>query len=130
MSRLNCVAVLSLALLGICSVSVQAQVRSAPGGPTRFQPARPTISPYLDFYRINNGVLPNYHTYVRPRIRQRALNQRQQGINQQQQFINQQGSANVNLLHQQMMQQLRGPVRPTGVGATFRNFGGYYSGLR
>ncbi len=52
----------------------------------RYAPASPTVSPYLNLGRFNNGGLPNYYSLVRPLNRQRQVNvqsqrlQRQQGL--------------------------------------------------
>lgn len=50
----------------------------------RYQPATPTVSPYLNLTLFNNGGLPNYHALVRPQIRQREFNLQQQSLLQQQ----------------------------------------------
>ncbi len=60
-----------------CSDRCSAQV-------ARYQPATPTVSPYLNLTLFNNGGLPNYHALVRPQIRQREFNMQQQALMQQQ----------------------------------------------
>ncbi len=49
----------------------------------RYQPHRPTTSPYLQLTRRNTGALPNYHALVRPAQRQQAINQREQASRKQ-----------------------------------------------
>ncbi|MCX7396074.1 MAG: hypothetical protein NT138_00175 [Planctomycetales bacterium] len=39
----------------------------------RYTPQRPTISPYLNLLRNDNGSLPNYFSLVRPQQNQRNL---------------------------------------------------------
>lgn len=56
--------------------------------PQRYQPSRPTVTPYLNLLRNNNSPLPNYYSLVRPQFNQQALNQQQQTVllNQQRQI--------------------------------------------
>jgi hypothetical protein len=105
---------------GQCQAQGPAGRRSAP---TRFQPSRPTVSPYMNLFRRDRGPIPNYHLYVRPLQQQRAFNE------QQQIAIERQGVA-VGQLQQNLMQVQRAATAPTGIGASFRNFSHYYSGLR
>ena len=50
----------------------------------RYQPASPTISPYVNLTRFNNGTVPNYYSLVRPLQQQRQLNLQEQALRQQQ----------------------------------------------
>jgi hypothetical protein len=88
--------------------------------PGRYQPSRPTVSPYLNLLRRDAGPIPNYFSLVRPQLQQLETNQRQQAINlrQQDQLQN---------LDNQMLTITQSPAAATGTGATFRNYGGYYS---
>ena len=62
--------------------SCQAQV-------ARYQPRTPTISPYLNLTRFDNGGLPNYYSLVRPQLQQQRFNtQAQRTVNLQGQQIN------------------------------------------
>lgn len=54
------------------SASAQAQVRQR----SAFDLSRPTLSPYLDYFRRDTGVLPRYQQFVRPRQTQLAERQR------------------------------------------------------
>jgi hypothetical protein len=92
-------------------------------GPTRFQPSRPTVSPYLNLFRRDTGPIPNYHLYVRPI-------QRQQAFNDQQQLLNLQQGMEMQQLQENLIQVQRSATGPTGIGAGFRNFSHYYSGIR
>ncbi len=82
----------------------------------RYQPATPTVSPYLSLDRFNTGGLPNYYTLVRPLNRQRQVNIQTQRLQRQQ------GAA---------LQQLQGAVQPnqqlplasTGTGGRFLTSG-------
>ena len=40
----------------------------------RYQPRTPTISPYLNLTRFNDGGLPNYYALVRPQLQQQQFN--------------------------------------------------------
>jgi len=44
----------------------------------RYQPARPTLSPYVGLLQGNRGAIPNYYTMVRPQLEQRTFNQQLQ----------------------------------------------------
>ena len=92
-------------------------------GPTRFQPSRPTISPYMNLFRRDTGPIPNYHLYVRPIQRQQALNQQQQLLNVEQGMALQELQLGLN-------QVQRSATGSTGIGAGFRNFSHFYNGLR
>jgi len=91
----------------------------------RYQPARPTVSPYLNLLRNDNASgVPNYYGLVRPQLQQQAIN-RQQGVLQAQQ------SAAITAL----AQRFEAGVTPTGKGAqfmvpgsraTFQNTSRYY----
>jgi hypothetical protein len=39
----------------------------------RYRPQRPTISPYLNLLRADNGPLPNYYSLVRPQLNQQSF---------------------------------------------------------
>ena len=94
----------------------------------RYQPATPTISPYHNLYRFNDGrSLPNYYSLVRPELQQRAINRREQALSRQQ------GKALQQL--QNDVQRGLQPVAPTGKGSwfmiqgsksTFLNSSGYF----
>lgn len=98
----------AMAVMCTASASV-AQVR-------RYQPSRPTVSPYLQLFRQHdtNPYLPNYYSFVRPMQQQQALNQMQQ------QQLYRQGQALGQLQSQVQQGQFTGPlVAPTGKGAGF-----------
>lgn len=102
----------------LCSASASGQY---PGGigrpyPGRYQPARPTVSPYLNLFRTQRGPIPNYNLYVRPMLQQQSINA-------------QQGAA-VQQLEQGLRQTQTTVSGPTGIGSGYRNFSHYYSGLR
>jgi hypothetical protein len=82
----------------------------------RYQPSRPTVSPYMNLFRRDRGPLPNYHLYVRPIL--------------QQESINAQTGAAVQQLESSIRQTQTTPSGPTGISSGYRNFSHYYSGLR
>lgn len=61
-----------------CASDAAAQV-------ARYQPRRPTVSPYLNLSATNFGVLPNYFALVRPQIQQQQFNLQEQALRQTQQ---------------------------------------------
>ena len=50
----------------------------------RYQPSRPTVSPYLNLNRFNASGVPNYYTLVRPFNNQRQINLQTQRLQRQQ----------------------------------------------
>ena len=80
-------------------------------------PYGPTITPYLDYFRRDTGVLDPYNTFIRPR---------RQLENQLGQMVQEEQAANIRL--QQQIQGIRAATAaPTGRGATFMNYSHYYS---
>jgi len=61
-----------LVLVAVSPSPVHAQVGQSSG----INLYRPTLTPYLDYFRRDQGVLPNYHQFVRPRQRLLADRQR------------------------------------------------------
>jgi hypothetical protein len=103
--------VISLHLLGAASASM-AQVR-------RYEPNRPTVSPYLNLFRndFNNGPLPNYQALVRPLQLQQEINQQQQRLLLQQNRALRQLDTNLQNFEQRAVSgQL---VAPTGKGSWY-----------
>ena len=96
--------------------------------PQRYQPTRPTVSPYLNLLRRNNSVTPNYYSFVRPVQRQIAINQQQLTFQTMQ-------TAELQRLQASVMQaQSGGPVTGSsswfqnpGTRSTYLNTSGYYS---
>lgn len=89
----------------------------------RYQPpSRPTLSPYLDLFRQDSGLVDPYNAFVVPRRRMEAqARQFQSEIGAQQRTINQlQGEL------QGALQMRPTGARPTGTGGTFMNFSHFY----
>ena len=65
-------------LIGIIfGVVLALQAQIAPGQDIpRYTPQRPTISPYLNLLRNDNGILPNYYSLVRPQLSQQSFDNR------------------------------------------------------
>jgi hypothetical protein len=72
-----------IAAATLCSAVTSSCYAQGPP-PARYQPARPTISPYLNLYRFNAGPLPNYYSLVRPELNQLHFNQQQLAFQAQQ----------------------------------------------
>jgi hypothetical protein len=110
-------------LLPVFVIAVMASQQAlAQVPPIRYQPSRPTISPYLNLLRQYTGPLPNYHSLVRPQIQQ--LNN-----NQQQQYQLQQQRTAIQTNNQQLLRIGEAAAAPTGSGAVFRNYSHYYPAL-
>ena len=65
-ARMACASIVVLALLAAADCR---------GQTPRYQPSRPTVSPYLNLFRNNTGPLPNYYSLVRPQLYQQSFNQ-------------------------------------------------------
>lgn len=97
------------------SISVLALAVASEGfaqGARRYQPSRPTVSPYLNLYRNNVGPLPNYYSLVRPQLNQQAFNDRVVAQQAQQ-------SATLGVLQSQAAQAT---VTPTGKRSWFMTY--------
>ena len=92
----------------------------APGPTGKYQPSRPTISPYLNLLRRNPSPVPNYYSLVRPQLQQLDVNRRQQAVN-----LHQQGQ--LRTLDRQVLSITESPAASTGTGAVFRNYSHYYN---
>ena len=106
---------LAVVVLAVDATAAVAQVR-------RYQPSRPTVSPYTALTRLNTGGLPNYYAFVRPRQEQAAINTRGRV------FLNQQRASLDALrtdvrLTQQAIEQRDQTITPTGKGGWFMNQG-------
>ena len=87
----------------------------------RYAPSRPTVSPYLNLFRDQTGVLPNYQALVRPLQQQEDFNQQQRALNQRNAAVNQQLQ---NELFDLQLRQAAGPqMAPTGKGSWFQQPG-------
>ncbi|MEX2188649.1 MAG: hypothetical protein WD875_17710 [Pirellulales bacterium] len=111
MIRPRTLTVLSAVLAGLFLLAADASAQAP-----RYQPSRPTLSPYLNLFRNQRGPVPNYHLYVRPILQQQSINA-------------QQGAA-VQQLEQGLRETQTTQSGPTGIGSGYRNFSHYYSGLR
>ncbi len=90
-------------------------------------PYGPTLSPYMDYFRTDPGVVSPYHQYIRPR---RALDQRlreqQAGIGQAQREV---GQLQMELRASDPRQMMAAPpIAPTGRVPTHMNYLHYYPG--
>ena len=92
-SQLIAVLVGALALAAASSSHAQYQQR-------RYEPSRPTVSPYLNLFRFNNSVIPNYQSLVRPEQQAQRFRQQQLQLDRQQQQELQRLQSNVRVLQQ------------------------------
>lgn len=100
-----------------------AQGPGAVAPPARYQPARPTLSPYLNLLRRDAGPVPNYYSLVRPQLNQIDLNQRQRVLNQQQQAQISSNARNITELKEST-------AAPTGTASVYRSYGHYYPNMK
>jgi hypothetical protein len=87
----------------------------------RYQPSRPTVSPYLNLFRPNNNVIPNYQSLVRPE--QEALRFRQQQLQYDRRQTQQLSQLQSNLKTMQQPAVVSELVAPTGKSAWFNRPG-------
>ncbi|MBC8876221.1 MAG: hypothetical protein H8E44_42890 [Planctomycetes bacterium] len=85
----------------------------------RYQPSRPTTSPYLNLGRTDSGVVDNYNAFVRPEQEMRDAMRLQQNA------IRTQGT-DLSLLEQRMSPGRRGVSRPASRASVFMNYLHYY----
>jgi len=110
------------------------------GGPQWMR--RPTLSPWLDLYREDGGVVDPYNEFVRPQFRmQRYLLEQDRQTHQQQQQLRQLQPQLRQMQQQQQRQQTQlqelqqqqpgqmtprqGFATPTGIGAGYMSYGGF-----
>lgn len=100
-----------LFMLGVLAslITGHAVTQSRAQGVRRYQPATPTLSPYLNLLG-REGVLPNYYSLVRPQQQQEQFNQQSMAFRRQQQVTNQ-------LLERQLAQP--SGIIPTGSAGGF-----------
>lgn len=77
----------------------------------RYQPSRPTVSPYLNLFRQQTGAIPNYQSLVRPLQLQNEANQRQQQINAER-------GATISALQAQLFELQQAQAAGAGVSPT------------
>lgn len=82
-------------------------------------PYGPTLSPYLDYFRRDVGVLDRYNAFVSPQIQQRQRFRRiEQGVDAYQRDVRQM---------REEIAEIREPDAPaTGTASDFMNFSHYY----
>lgn len=112
----------TIGLLAMLLVAASVDTALAQGGRYRgfggrySSPYGPTMSPYLDYFRRDTGVLDPYNTFIRPR---RQLQNQLSDIVQQEQ-------AQTAKLQQQIQGIKEAQAAPTGVGASYLNYSHYY----
>lgn len=116
MKRISVAILLAAPLCLLCSMGF-AQDRYRP-------PYGPTMSPYLDYFRVQPGVLPNYYQFIRPeRELRQSISQINRSIGQEQ--------TQINDLRKDMKrgQQTIKPAdaSPTGKAGSFQNYSHYYT---
>jgi hypothetical protein len=110
----------AIALLG-CGILAMLDPAVVVAQGARYEPARPTVSPYAGLLQTNLGPIPNYHLLVRPRQQQRAFNQQLQATTQTQ-------SLQIQALSSGAAQQ---PTAvQTGKGAGFMQYLHYYQPMQ
>lgn len=86
----------------------------------RYSPQRPTVSPYLNLLRNDNGSVPNYYSLVRPQ-------QNQQSFDRQIASATRLQSLSIQRLEEVAQMQT---TRSTGTGSVYRNLSHFYPAKR
>jgi hypothetical protein len=116
-------AVIALAML---ASPAAAQVPGA-----RYQPTRPTVSPYLNLLRPDDAILPDYYTFVRPQQQAETFRGQQSLINRQQQSLLLQQQSEIDLATGTGAFRSRpAQVRSTGTASGFMNTSHYFPNVR
>jgi hypothetical protein len=88
--------------------------------PYRYSPpAGRTLTPYLNFFRQDVGVLDPYNAFIVP---QRDLEYRLKGLG----AAAQRQQAEIQTTQHQLNRIYQSGAAPTGTGGRFMNYGGYY----
>ena len=106
-------ATVAFSVLLLASAESRGQGYPAVGRPGYYQPARPTLSPYLDYFRRDTGATNPYYTFIQP-------------YRQLSSALNQQGAAISNLSRQLNQATASEGIVPTGTGSVFMNYSHYY----
>ena len=95
-------------------------------GRRTYEPSSPTVSPYLNLLRSNLGPLPNYHSLVRPQMRQQSFNRgATQVLDYNRRQIN--SIENSPVIQRGAIQVRQAGVRPTGLVGRFQYFSHFYA---
>jgi hypothetical protein len=107
-------------ILGLLAILALAWA-SPSWGQMGYNPPRGPISPWMNMFQRRVGPLDNYNSWVRPQIQLQDAMARQN-------FAIQQQAAGLEALGQQVEVKpgAHQPIRPTGTGSVFMNFGHYY----
>lgn len=97
-------------------VLAAACLRTQAQNPPRYQPQRPTVSPYLNLLRNDTGPLPNYYSLVRPQLNQLAFDRQMMSESRLQ-------SLTIQKLETVTEQRLTGP---TGSGSVYGSLSHFY----
>ena len=130
---------LSLAFAILCCGLVDlapAQTRRGYQPPTRprrtyqrYQSSRPALSPYLNYFRQDNGVVTPYQNFIQPYQRTQQFRQQQQSnysnirdrLRQQQQEIAENSKEN------RLLETRTSTLPQTGVGGTYQNYSHFFN---
>lgn len=92
--------------LALCGTGSRASAQQIP----RYQPDRPTVSPYLNLLRSDVGPVTSYYGMVRPQLNQQAANQRSAAQ-----------TRSLGMAIQSLQAANTTTTSGTGTGAVFRN---------
>jgi hypothetical protein len=89
----------------------------------RYEPARPTVSPYLNLFGRQRGIAPNYFTEVRPLQQQYQFQQQQNQFNRIQQLQSREQDRVITKLETRLQEiqlnAISDPITPTGKASWF-----------
>ena len=121
----------SATLLGLLSVALAWSTLPAAAQPPvrrRYVPRRPTMSPYLDYFRRDTGLLDPYNLFRKRNVRLNQAFEQQRRQLQYQQYQLNQTRLQFEQVQQAQRQMRASGATPTGHGSTFMNYSHYFGG--
>ena len=133
MRHIFCLAVGTFVLMGAASTATAQPSRRSY---RPYQPSRPTMTPYLDYFRRDvsapelGGALTRYHTQVRPRQNFRdSIQTQSRGLQGLSNRYDQRFKQVESEIKELTPRAVRPPgISPTGIGAGFGTHHGYFGG--
>ncbi len=121
----------SVFLTGLLGVALVWSARPGVAQPPvrrRYVPRRPTMSPYLDYFRRDTGLLDPYNLFRKRNVRVNQAFEQQRRQLQYQQYQLDQTRFQFQQVQQAQRQMRASGATPTGHGSTFMNYSHYFGG--
>ena len=115
-------------LLGLAVVWSALPAVAQPPVRRRYVPRRPTMSPYLDYFRRDTGLLDPYNLFRRRNVRVNQMFEQQRRQLQYQQYELNQTRLQFQQIQGAQRQMRASGAGPTGHASTFMNYSHYFGG--